>query len=98
MLALGFATPSGAPEASAYFHLESWGLPDFAALTPVVQRLLGGWGTDFGSEVPEGPRGCAPTLLSLSASGERERLAIYFKPRLTVRLVPIVAPAAMATS
>ena len=59
MLALGFSTTSAAPDVSAYFHLESWGVPDFAGLTPIVQRLLGGWGAGFDNGLGQGPRGCA---------------------------------------
>lgn len=95
MLALGFSAASALPDASAYFHLESWGVPDFAGLTPIVQRLLDGWGSGFDSGLGQGPRGCASTLLSLSDSGERERLAIYFKPRLAGRPAA-AAPVAMA--
>lgn len=98
MLALGFSTPSGAVDASVYFHLESWGVPDFEALTPVVRRLLDGWGLGFESSLAQGPHGCAPTLLSLSTSGDSDRLAIYFRPRLAPRLAATMTPPAMAAT
>ena len=96
MLALGLSSPSASIDASVYFHLESWGVPDFAGLAPVVQRLLNGWGGSFDGSLAQGPQGCGATLLSLSASGQRERLAIYFKPVLTGRPVSAEAAPAMA--
>ena len=87
MLALGQPMRSASLDASAYFHLESWGVPDFVGLAPTLQRLLCTWGVDFDDGLSEGPSGCAPTLLSLSASGERERLGVYFKPLLPRQLV-----------
>ena len=80
LIALGLPARSSTLEASVYFHLESWGVRDFAGLTPILRRSLGGWGFDLENTLSAGPRGCAPTLLSFSVSGERERLAVYFKP------------------
>ena len=74
-------------EATVYFHLESWGVRNFVGLTPIMRRLLGGWGFDLDSSLSAGPRGCAPTLLALSVSDQRRRLATYFKPLLDERQV-----------
>jgi len=82
VLALGLPTHPSTVEATVYFHLESWGVQDFALLTPILRRLLAGWGFDLDRALSAGPHGCAPTLLSLGLSGQRQRLAIYFKPLL----------------
>ena len=72
-------------EAKVYFHLPSWGMPDFVAVAPVLSRLLGGWGVDLDSDnLSAGPRGCAPTLLALGISRHSQRLALYFKPLLQI--------------
>jgi hypothetical protein len=87
VLALGLPVQPSTVEATVYFHLESWGVRNFVAVTPILRRLLGGWGFDLDSSLSAGPRGCAPTLLSLSVSDQRQRLALYFKPLLNVRQV-----------
>jgi hypothetical protein len=89
LVALGLPARSSTLEASAYFHLEGWGVQKFAGLTPILRRSLGGWGFDLENSLSAGPRGCAPTLLSFSVSGERERLAVYFKPLMGERQAPV---------
>ena len=98
LVALGLPARSSTLEASAYFHLESWGVQQFAGLTPILRRSLGGWGFDLENSLSAGPRGCAPTLLSFSVSDERERLAVYFKPLTGERQVPEFAASELAAS
>jgi hypothetical protein len=94
MVALGLPAHSTEVEASVYLHLESWGVHDFAGLTPILRRMLGNWDIDLGPGLSRGPRGCVPTLLSFSTAGDRPRLAVYFKPLLTQPYAEPVIPTA----
>jgi hypothetical protein len=80
-LIVGRERPDVAFEPKIYVHLKSWGAPDFAAVRPVMARLLRRWGFEpRGFGLGPGPRGLEPTLLGIGRSGAREGMALYFKP------------------
>jgi hypothetical protein len=87
MTALGMPVHDPQLETTVYLHLESWGIGDFTSLTPIIRTVLGGWNIDLDASLSNGPRGCAPTLLALSTSAGRSRLAVYFKPALAKAVI-----------
>jgi hypothetical protein len=88
VVSLGFLPRHRFHEFKVYIPVQVWGVHDFPALGPVMEKVLQRWnlGSGFALTSP-GPAGFAPTLLSFGVDDSREMMSLYFKPELPSQLL-----------